>query len=154
MSETHEHVSVKKVLDEILHDLQFTLREKNVTVNVSENLPEVRYSSTRLSMVFRNLISNAMKFNDKPNPVIVVGVHEEEDEYVFSVTDNGIGIESQYYERIFTIFQRLKRSEEYRGTGAGLTIAKRIIEREGGRIWVTSVPGQGSTFYFTVKKSP
>ncbi len=152
MNEAYETVSVGKVIEEILHDFQFTLREKKVVVNVDGNLPRVRYSSTRLSMVFRNLISNAMKFNDKPSPTITIGAKEEENEDVFSVTDNGIGIEPQYFERIFTIFQRLKRSEEYRGTGAGLTIAKKIVEREGGRIWVDSIPGKGSTFYFTIRK--
>ena len=152
MDEAYESVSVGRIINEILHDFQFTLREKNVVVHVAEQLPKVRYSSTRLSMVFRNLISNAMKFNDKPNPTIGIGVRDEEDEYVFFVVDNGIGIEPQYFDRIFTIFQRLKRSEEYRGTGAGLTIVKKIVEREGGRIWVESAPGKGSTFYFTIKK--
>jgi two-component system, chemotaxis family, sensor kinase Cph1 len=122
-------------------------------VSVADDMPQVHYSSTRLSMVFRNLLSNAMKFNDKPNPRIEIGVRENDNEYIFSVTDNGIGIEPQYFDRIFTIFQRLKRSEEYRGTGAGLTIAKKIVEREEGRIWVDSVPGEGSTFYFTIRKT-
>jgi len=103
-------------------------------------------------MVFRNLISNAMKFNDKPVPTIDIGCDEDEHDFRFWVKDNGIGIEPQYFERIFGIFQRLKRSEEYRGTGAGLTIVKKIIEREGGRIWLESTPGAGSTFYFTIKK--
>lgn len=152
MYETPETVSVRKIVDEILHDFQFSLRERHVVVNVREPLPVVRISSTRLSMVFRNLISNAMKFNDKPVPTIDIGCDEMEDEYRFWVKDNGIGIEPQYFDRIFTIFQRLKRSEEYRGTGAGLTIVKKIVEREGGRIWVESTPGSGSTFYFTIKK--
>lgn len=153
MNEAYESVSVRKLVDEILHDLQFSLKEKNVIVSVADDMPQVHYSSTRLSMVFRNLLSNAMKFNDKPNPRIEIGVRENDNEYIFSVTDNGIGIEPQYFDRIFTIFQRLKRSEEYRGTGAGLTIAKKIVEREEGRIWVDSVPGEGSTFYFTIRKT-
>jgi light-regulated signal transduction histidine kinase (bacteriophytochrome) len=153
MQDAYESVSVKDIVEDILHDLQFSLREKNVTARVADNLPTVRFSATRLSMVFRNLISNAMKFNNKPNPVVEIGVRDGEEEHVFFVADNGIGIEPQYFERIFTIFQRLKRSEEYRGTGAGLTIAKKIVEREGGRIWVESKPGEGSTFYFTVKKT-
>lgn len=152
VQEPHETVSVRKVVDEILYDLQWSLKEKNVAVTVAEKLPQVRYNGVRLSMVFRNLIANAMKFNDKPNPTIDIGVREEESEFVFSVADNGIGIEPQYFDRIFTIFQRLKRSEEYRGTGAGLTITRRIVEREGGRIWVESKVGTGSTFYFTIRK--
>ena len=150
--DTLDSVSVKNIVDEILRDFQFTLRQQNVVVSMADNFPRVRFSHTRLSMVFRNLISNAMKFNDKPNPTIHLGVTEDENEYVFSVTDNGIGIEPQYFDRIFAIFQRLRRSEEYRGTGAGLTIAKKIVEREGGRIWVTSEPNKGSTFYFTIRK--
>ncbi len=152
MSEAQETVSVRTIVDEILHDFQFSLRERKVLVRVQEHLPQVRYSSTRLAMVFRNLISNAMKFNDKPVPIIDIGYDEDEQDFRFWVKDNGIGIEPQYFDRIFTIFQRLKRSEEYRGTGAGLTIVKKIIEREGGRIWLESEPGVGSTFYFTIKK--
>jgi PAS domain S-box-containing protein len=152
MSEAQETVSVRTIVDEILHDFQFSLRERKVQVRVQENLPHVRFSSTRLAMVFRNLISNAMKFNDKPVPTIDIGCDEDEHDFRFWVKDNGIGIEPQYFERIFGIFQRLKRSEEYRGTGAGLTIVKKIIEREGGRIWLESTPGAGSTFYFTIKK--
>lgn len=151
-NEPQEIVSVKKIVDDILHDFQFSLRQRHVVVHVQENLPSVRFSSTRLSMVFRNLISNAMKFNDKPQPIIDIGFDEDEHDYRFWVKDNGIGIESQYFERIFAIFQRLNRSEEYRGTGAGLTIVKKIIDREGGRIWVESTPGVGSTFFFTIRK--
>lgn len=152
MSEAQETVPVRTIIDEILHDFQFSLRERKVLVRVQEHLPHVRYSSTRLAMVFRNLISNAMKFNDKPVPIIDIGYDEDEQNYRFWVKDNGIGIEPQYFDRIFGIFQRLKRSEEYRGTGAGLTIVKKIIEREGGRIWLESALGVGSTFYFTIKK--
>ncbi|MBI5475055.1 MAG: PAS domain S-box protein [Ignavibacteriae bacterium] len=147
-----ESVSVKNIIDEVLRDFQFTLRQQNVVVTMADAFPRVRFSYTRLSMVFRNLISNAMKFNDKPKPTIHLDVAEDENEFVFSVADNGIGIDPQYFDRIFAIFQRLRRSEEYRGTGAGLTIAKKIVEREGGRIWVTSEPNRGSTFFFTIKK--
>jgi chemotaxis family two-component system sensor kinase Cph1 len=105
-------------------------------------------------MVFRNLISNAMKFNDKPNPEIRIGVREEQDEHIFSVADNGIGIDKQYFDRIFMIFQRLHRSEEFRGTGAGLTIVKKIIENHKGRIWLESTLGAGTTFYFSIPKTP
>jgi len=145
-------VPVGGMIKEILHDLQFMLRERNMVINVPEHLPEVRYNPTQLSMVFRNLISNAMKFNDKPNPVVTIDVQEQEGQFIFSVADNGIGIEEQYYDRIFTIFQRLQRSEEYRGTGAGLTIVKKIIERHRGRVWVNSIVGKGTTFYFSIPK--
>jgi light-regulated signal transduction histidine kinase (bacteriophytochrome) len=94
-----------------------------------------------------------MKFNDKPNPTITIGLREEPEEFVFSVADNGIGIERQYFDRIFMIFQRLQRSEEFRGTGAGLTIVKKIVENHRGRIWLDSTLGQGTTFYFTIPRT-
>jgi len=152
VAEELQVVSVDGIIKEIVHDLQFMLRERNMVINVPEHLPHVRYNPTQLSMVFRNLISNAMKFNDKPNPLVTIGVREQEGQFTFSVADNGIGIEEQYYDRIFTIFQRLQRSEEYRGTGAGLTIVKKIIERHRGHVWVNSVIGEGTTFYFSIPK--
>jgi PAS domain S-box-containing protein len=152
-AEAIEEVSVSEAINEIVHDLHFTLREKNVQIIVEPGLPAVQYNPTQLSMIFRNLISNAMKFNDKPDPRITIGVKIEPDEFVFSVADNGIGIAKQYFDRIFMIFQRLHYSEEFRGTGAGLTIVKKIIENHKGRIWLDSTLGQGSTFYFTVPKT-
>ena len=91
-------------------------------------------------------------FIRKGNTVYVVEVKEEGTEYVFSVRDNGIGIAEEHYDRIFVIFQRLNRAEEYQGTGAGLTIVRKIVERNGGRIWLRSVVGEGTTFFFTVPK--
>jgi light-regulated signal transduction histidine kinase (bacteriophytochrome) len=103
-------------------------------------------------MVFRNLIANAIKFNLAPEPTVTIGVKEEPSEFQFAVRDNGIGIAKEHFDRIFVIFQRLNRAEEYQGTGAGLTIVKKIIERHGGRIWVESEEGKGTTFFFTVPK--
>jgi signal transduction histidine kinase len=151
-AEAIQTVSVAETVNEIVRDLQFTLNEKGVRLTVPPALPDVQYNRTQLGMVFRNLIANAMKFNDKPDPSITIGVKEEPGEYVFSVADNGIGIEQQYFDRIFMIFQRLQRSEEFRGTGAGLTIVKKIVENHKGRIWLDSVLGSGTTFYFSVPK--
>jgi len=153
-TEATETVSAGEAVQEIIHDLQFTLTEKHVQIIVAPDLPQVRYNRTQLSMVFRNLISNAMKFNTKPDPRITIDVKEDPDEFVFSVADNGIGIEGQYFDRIFMIFQRLQRSEEFRGTGAGLTIVKKIVENHKGRIWLDSTLGVGTTFYFTIPKTP
>jgi PAS domain S-box-containing protein len=150
VSESQEMVSSNRVVQEILHDLRFTIEDKGVRVTAAEDLPDVRYNATQLTMVFRNLIANALKFNDKPDPAITIGCERRRDHVVFSVTDNGIGIEPQYYEKIFLIFQRLQRSEAYRGTGAGLTIVKKIVEKHRGRIWVESVVGSSTTFFFTV----
>jgi light-regulated signal transduction histidine kinase (bacteriophytochrome) len=101
-------------------------------------------------MVFRNLIANAIKFNTTPEPRIDISVTETGDEYTIAVRDNGIGIERQHFEKVFVIFQRLHRSDEFRGTGAGLTIVKKIVENHHGRIWLDSVVGQGTTFFFTI----
>ena len=151
-AEAIQTVSVAEAVNEIVRDLQFTLTEKGIRLTVPPALPVVEYNRTQLGMVFRNLIANAMKFNDKPDPSITIGVKDEPGEYIFSVADNGIGIEQQYFDRIFMIFQRLQRSEEFRGTGAGLTIVKKIVENHKGRIWLESVLGSGTTFYFSVPK--
>ncbi len=152
VSETPAVVSVREIINEVLHDFEFTLRERNAVVHVPEAMPDLRYDATQLSMVFRNLISNAVKFNIKSTPEVTIGVREEPDEFIFSVKDNGIGIAREHFERVFVIFQRLHRSEQYIGTGAGLTIVKKIVERHHGRIWLESVAGEGTTFFFTAPR--
>jgi PAS domain S-box-containing protein len=152
VSEMQESLSLKRVISEVLRDLEFRLKETKATVEIPPDLPAVRYNGTQLKMVFRNLIANAVKFNRSVQPSIVIGVAEGEKEYTVSVTDNGIGIERDHYDKIFVIFQRLHRTDEFRGTGAGLTIVKKIVENHHGRIWLESVVGQGSTFYFTIQR--
>jgi light-regulated signal transduction histidine kinase (bacteriophytochrome) len=103
-----------------------------------------------LTQVLQNLIGNAIKFHGPNPPVVRVEARQEQGSWVFSVRDNGIGIDPQFYDKIFVIFQRLHTREQYPGTGIGLTVCKKIIERHGGRIWVESRPGEGTTFYFTI----
>jgi PAS domain S-box-containing protein len=150
--EEFELVDMNLVLNQTIQNLNSSIEEFEAEIIVDE-LPNVMGDAGQLQRVFQNLIANAIKFR-KPeeSPIIHISSYKDEDnhEYVFSVKDNGIGIEEQYLERIFTIFQRLHTIEEYHGTGIGLSIVKRIIERHGGRIWVESEWGVGSTFYFTI----
>jgi PAS domain S-box-containing protein len=136
------------VLDQALANLKAAI-EKSEAVVTHDPLPRVVHDKLLLVQLFQNLIGNAIKFHVEA-PRIHVSAEQKGDEWVFAVCDNGIGIEAQYAERIFTIFQRLHTNEEYAGTGIGLAICKKIVERRGGRIWVESQPGRGSTFYFTV----
>jgi signal transduction histidine kinase len=113
----------------------------------------VYYPEVRLTQIFSNLLSNALKFTASRAPVVTIGCEELARYYRFSVRDNGIGIAPEHFGRIFEIFKRLHTREEYPGTGAGLTIVKKIVESHGGQVGVESTLGEGSTFWFTVAKT-
>jgi PAS domain S-box-containing protein len=140
---------VKTVLDRALNNLKITIGETRAKVT-HDPLPKVLADETQLESLFQNLISNAIKFRGKKSPRIHIGVKRTGEDWVFSVKDNGIGIDPQYFERVFIIFQRLHSSQEFPGTGIGLAISKRIVDRHGGRIWIESELGKGSTFYFSL----
>ena len=131
-----------------LSNLDVAIKENKAKV-VHDPLPTIMADQVQLVQLFQNLISNAIKFHSKKPPRVHVSAKLNEDKWIFVVKDNGIGVEPQYFDRIFLIFQRLHR-EEYSGTGTGLAIAKRIVERHGGQIWIESEPGKGSNFYFTL----
>ncbi len=107
-------------------------------------------SASQLTLLFKNLIENAIKFRSKDSPRIRISAAQKGAEWEFSVADNGIGIKSQYFDRIFKVFQQLHPASEYPGTGIGLALSKKIVERHGGRMWVESEQGRGATFYFTI----
>jgi light-regulated signal transduction histidine kinase (bacteriophytochrome) len=140
------------ILGEAIRNLA-TLIEESKTIVTNEELPLVRGDASQLVQLFQNLLANAIKFRGADFPRVHVSVRDDGSEWVFSVRDNGIGIDRQYADRIFVIFQRLHTRQEYPGTGIGLAVCKRIVERHGGKIWLESEPGQrGSTFFFTIPK--
>jgi len=146
-----EAVDSGSVLDEALRNLSAVIDESGATVTNGQ-LPQVRADATQLLQVFQNMIANAIKFRGKDSPEVYVVAREEDGEWLFSVKDNGIGIDAQYADRVFTIFQRLHTRDEYPGTGVGLAVCKRIVERHGGRIWFESEIGKGTTFFFTLPR--
>ncbi len=119
---------------------------------ICKELPVIRGNKTQLFQLFQNLIGNALKYVGNEKPVVIVQGVEEEQHYLFSVSDNGIGIKPMFFEKIFVLFQRLHHKHQYGGTGIGLSVCKKIVEKHGGKIWVTSQPDQGSNFYFTISK--
>ncbi len=142
-------IQVKTPLDRALGNLRQRIDETGATIT-HDPLPTVMADSTQLMQLFQNLIGNAIKFHSDQPPQIHVGANRIEDAWLFSVRDNGIGIDPQFRDRIFVIFQRLHTRDEYIGTGIGLAICKKIIECHRGRIWVESEQGVGATFYFTI----
>jgi PAS domain S-box-containing protein len=145
-------VDLNKILDEVINIHQNMIESKKAVIH-RDNLPVINASESHIKQLFQNLVSNSLKYQKKGNqPVIEVKVQEKKDMWQFSVTDNGIGIESKYHDKIFNIFQRLHAREEYSGTGVGLAICKKIVEQHGGDIWVESEVGKRSTFCFTIMK--
>ncbi|MBX3747752.1 MAG: PAS domain S-box protein [Verrucomicrobiae bacterium] len=144
-----QRITVGTALAEALRNLAVALEESGGRI-VNDPLPEVEADPTQLTQLFQNLIGNAIKFRGPEAPRVQIGAERRGGWWEISVRDNGIGIEPQYFERLFRIFQRLHTRREYPGTGIGLAICRRIVERHGGRIWVESKPGEGTTFFFTL----
>ncbi|HEY0095204.1 MAG TPA: ATP-binding protein, partial [Archangium sp.] len=142
-----------QALGKALANLKTLVDESGASL-IQGKLPQVMADETQLTQLFQNLVGNALKFRGKTPPRVLVEAERQGPEWRFTVEDNGIGIEPQYYERIFVIFQRLHGKEEYPGTGIGLAICKKIVERHGGRIGLDSHPGQGTTFWFTLPAVP
>ncbi len=144
-----EPTDCERVLDTVLANLKLAISESQ-TVIEREPLPTVLGDTIQLTQVFQNLLGNAIKFHGSASPKISIGARRNNDEWVFFVKDNGIGVDPKNLDRIFVLFQRLHTRREYPGTGMGLAICKKIVERHGGRIWAESKPGQGTTFFFTL----
>lgn len=147
-----ESVDCNEIVKHVIDESNASIKECGARIIVSD-LPVVRGNKVELQRLFQNLLSNAIKFKRKEViPEISISSTEADDKYLFAVSDNGIGIDEQYYERIFIIFQRLHNVTEFPGTGIGLATCKKIVELHGGKIWVNSKQGQGSTFYFSIPK--
>ena len=144
-----QSVQCELILQTAMYQLQETIRERSAQVTW-DPLPEVVAHASLLTQVFHNLISNGIKFDDRRCPVVHVSASGQDSEWVFSVRDNGIGIEARHFERIFQMFERLNSSDEYPGHGVGLAISQKIVDRHKGRMWFESKTGEGSTFYFSI----
>ncbi len=150
-----EPVSMDKMLGEIKRELTLFAGDRKAIIELTGNLPAILCDPIRFSQVWKNLIGNAVKYNDKPSPRIEIGLEAAKDpqkSYQFYVKDDGIGIDVRHFETIFMPFKRATTSKKYEGTGIGLAIVKRVIDFHGGRIWLTSKLGEGTVFHFTVPK--
>ena len=147
-----QQTDCNQVFEQAIANLQGVIRDTEAVVCSSE-LPVVHGEISQLVQLFQNLVGNAIKYRQDAPPVVSVSACKHQDRWLFSVSDNGIGIAQQHQERIFKIFQRLHTQKEYSGTGIGLAICQKIVQRHGGRIWVESEPSQGSTFHFTLNEN-
>ncbi|MGZ3241104.1 MAG: ATP-binding protein [Burkholderiaceae bacterium] len=146
-------ISVKKPIDIAIHSLVHLINETKAQISYPDSLPTIIGDTTQLAQLFQNLIANAIKFSGKNIPRIEINAIKLNDFWEFTVKDYGIGIEREHFDRIFVIFQRLHGRSEYPGSGIGLAICKKIVERHGGHIWVESVVGTGTTFHFTLREA-
>jgi PAS domain S-box-containing protein len=152
MSAEVEVLNVQSVVDLVLDSLKESVRESNATITVGD-MPLIVASRLQMMQLFNNLISNSLKFRRADSLTVRIGAEDKGSHWQFSVSDNGIGIDKAYAEKIFVVFQRLHTREKYPGTGIGLAICKKIAELHGGSIWFESEPGKGTTFYFTISKN-
>ncbi|MDJ0596005.1 MAG: ATP-binding protein, partial [Pleurocapsa sp. MO_226.B13] len=142
-------VDLNQTLQQVQENLHDCIASEQAQINVS-NLPKILINPTEILQLLQNLLENAIKFSDCQSPQIEVTAVQREREWLISITDNGIGIAAEFHSEIFQVFKRLNSAETYPGTGMGLAICQKIVERYGGKIWVESSLGEGSTFYFTL----
>ncbi|MEO0778682.1 MAG: ATP-binding protein [Bacteroidota bacterium] len=144
-----EAVDLNESLLSVVHNLKETMTEKNGSVEIAP-LPVIQANKVQVLQLFQNLIGNGLKYNQNKQPSVVIEHKKEARNHLFSIRDNGIGIDPQYHQQVFDMFKRLHHREEYQGTGIGLSICKKIIDQLEGKIWLESQPGRGTTFFFTV----
>ena len=150
-------VDLNMLLTEVEFELTAFIKNKNAEIQTLDRLPKIRGNKEKIASIFKNLITNGVKFNKSKNPKIKISTAEDfnfdPDKVCLCIEDNGIGIEKEYHEKIFGLFQRLHTQEEYEGTGAGLAIVKKILEKYNCEIWVDSKKGRGSRFFITLMRS-
>ena len=144
-----EYLQSEKILETVQKNLKPLIDENNAIID-HDPLPLIYANEQMMIQLFQNLIGNAIKYRSKETPKIHISSENVDDEYIFAIKDNGIGIDKKYLEKIFTIFQRLHSREEYDGTGIGLAISQRILQKHHGKIWAESELGRGTTFFFTI----
>ncbi len=148
-----EPIPINRILDDVQRDMMFYIKERSATIVVPPGLPAVKCDPIRLSQIWKNLFSNAIKYNDNPHPRVEITCDSSQPHvHQFNVKDNGIGLNEKDFEIIFQPFKRATTTGKYEGTGIGLAIVKRVVDFHGGRIWVSSKAGEGTTFHFTLPK--
>jgi light-regulated signal transduction histidine kinase (bacteriophytochrome) len=151
--EEKEDVDINELLSEFRQLRRNIISEKSATISC-KGLPKLKIEKVAILQILHCLLDNALTYSQEGTPpMIEINAVENKKEWEFSIKDNGIGIEPQFYDKIFIIFQRLHNREKYEGTGIGLSIAKKYVEILGGRIWLKSAPGEGTVFYFTIPKT-
>ena len=150
---TSEAVSLESALAEVLLNLAAAIAETGAAIS-HDPMPAVRVAPVHAQQLFQNMIGNALKYRSTAPPVIHVGARKEGAAWIFLVKDNGIGIAPEHHGRVFELGKRLHTTSEYQGTGIGLAICKKLVERYGGRLWVESELGKGSTFFFSITEQP
>ncbi|MGZ5304781.1 MAG: sensor histidine kinase, partial [Bacteroidia bacterium] len=150
-AEVFKTIDMEEVLSESISNLKVLIDENQVKIT-HDPLPSIRADRSQIIQLFQNLIGNAIKFHSEKKPEVYIDAAENATEWLFSVRDNGIGIDEEYKEKVFVLFQRLHERSQYPGTGIGLSICRKIVELHSGNIWIESEPGKGSVFYFTLPK--
>ena len=145
-------IDIQKLIEDLIRDLGFIIKENNAKLYYKD-LPTIKADKNQIYQLFQNLIMNGLKYRTEEDPVIEISAKKEDSKWLFAVKDNGIGIDEKYFDRIFVVFQRLHSRDKYEGTGIGLAVCKRIVERTGGKIWVESKLNKGASFYFTIPES-
>lgn len=146
-----ESVDLERLVQEVISSFEDTIQQKKATIKIVGKLPTIKCGAGQMTQLFTSLIENGLKFN-RNKPEVFIKANEKEEEWIFSVADNGIGIEAKYTPKVFEIFQRLHSKKDYVGTGVGLAICKKVVENHNGEIWFESERGEGSTFYFSIPK--